>query len=140
LSRRARGFAAWAMLRTLGREGVVDMVRRPCALASRLADSLRKVHGVEILNDVRLNQLVVGFGPGEAPAKQAELARATIDELQRENICFAGGALWKGRWVLRIPIIAWPLQEEDIDRLADAIARAWRNATKRLEQNEGIAQ
>src|SRR5262245_41988878 len=38
LSRRARGFAAWAVLRALGREGVVDMVPAQCGLAARLAE------------------------------------------------------------------------------------------------------
>jgi glutamate/tyrosine decarboxylase-like PLP-dependent enzyme len=140
LSRRARGFAAWAMLRTLGREGVAAMVRRHCALARRLADSLRSVPGLEILNEVGLNQVVVGFGAGEAPAMQDALAHAAVEDLQRENIVFAGGVLWKGRWALRIPIIAWPLQEEDIDRLADAIARAFRNAASRLAEHERVAQ
>src|SRR5690606_30178359 len=31
LSRRARGFAAWAMIKALGRKGIADMVRRHCA-------------------------------------------------------------------------------------------------------------
>jgi glutamate/tyrosine decarboxylase-like PLP-dependent enzyme len=138
LSRRARGFAAWAMLRALGRSGVESMIRRHCALARRLADSLRHAPGVEILNAVELNQVVIGFGAGEERAKQDALAHATIEELQRENICFAGGVAWKGRWAMRASIISWPLQNEDIDRFAAAIVSAFRNARLRLTNDERV--
>src|SRR5829696_8389644 len=61
-SRRARGFAVYAALRALGRRGVADLVERSCALAQRFADQLGFVAGVEILNDVVLNQVLVRFG------------------------------------------------------------------------------
>jgi glutamate/tyrosine decarboxylase-like PLP-dependent enzyme len=125
LSRRARGFAAWAMLRHLGREGVAEMVRRHCALASRVARQLANEPGVRVLNEVCLNQVIVGFGDGDGE-KQDAAARAVIDRLQRDNICFAGGASWRGRWVMRISVISAPLKDADIDRLGDAIIAAWR--------------
>jgi glutamate/tyrosine decarboxylase-like PLP-dependent enzyme len=131
LSRRARGFAAWAMLRALGREGIAEMVRRHCDLARRLAGELSGVPEIEILNDVTLNQIILGFGKGMSRARQDCLARATIEELQRENSCFAAGALWRGRWVMRISIISASLQEEDIDRLSAAIRSALRRAQSR---------
>ena len=39
-SRRARGFAVYAALRALGRDGVADLVERSCALARRFAEQL----------------------------------------------------------------------------------------------------
>lgn len=121
LSRRARGFAAWAVLRALGREGLAEMVRRHCALAQRLAVALRAMPGVAILNDVELNQLAITFGTDA-------LTRATTRELQKENICFAAGGQWKGRAILRASIISEGLREDDIDRLAGAIASAYARA------------
>ena len=56
------GFATWAALRELGRRGVAELVDRCCALARRFADRLGAVDGVEIANDVVLNQVLVGFG------------------------------------------------------------------------------
>ena len=41
-SRRARGFATWAALRELGRDGVADLVDRCCRLARRFADGLAR--------------------------------------------------------------------------------------------------
>ena len=61
-SRRARGFATWAALRELGRYGVADLVDRCCALARRFADQLDGRRRRGSLNDVVLNQVLVGFG------------------------------------------------------------------------------
>ena len=60
-SRRARGFAVYAAIRALGRAGVAELVERCCALAPRFADRLGADAGVEVLNDVVLNQVLVRF-------------------------------------------------------------------------------
>jgi glutamate/tyrosine decarboxylase-like PLP-dependent enzyme len=124
LSRRARGFPTWAMLRTLGREGIATLVRRHCVLARTLAARLRTVPGLEVLNNVELNQVLVAFGDGE-PAVRDSLTRAVIARLQDDGVCFAGGAEWQGRWVLRLSVISHGLEEADIYRLAHAIIAAW---------------
>ena len=56
-SRRARGIPVYAALRSLGRTGVAEIVDRCCDHATRLADRLRGVDGIEVLNDVVLNQV-----------------------------------------------------------------------------------
>ena len=131
LSRRARGFAAWAMLRALGREGVTAMVRRHCALALRLADRLASEPGVTVVNAVVLNQLIVAFGDGSGSERDAATT-AVIARLQHEAVCLAGGAVWRGRRVLRLSIISAPLTEADVDRLADAVLAAWRHVSADL--------
>jgi len=125
LSRRARGFAVWAQLRALGRYGIAELVRRHCALARRLARRLASVPGVRVLNSVPLNQVIVTFGTGTLEECN-ELTRATMAQLQADNICMAGGADWHQHFVLRLSLIAAPLAEEDVDRLAAAILAAWR--------------
>jgi glutamate/tyrosine decarboxylase-like PLP-dependent enzyme len=138
LSRRARGFAVWAILRALGRHGVSAMVRRHCALARRLARRLATEPGVTILNTVWLNQVLVVFGAG---ALCRQLTRATVARLQADNICLAGGADWHGQFALRLSVIAAPLTESDIDRLAVAILAAWRHvqSTSLHRQEPGSA-
>ena len=64
-SRRARGFATWAGLRELGRDGVAELVDRCCALAERFAERLAELDGVEIGNEVVLNQALASFGSDE---------------------------------------------------------------------------
>jgi glutamate/tyrosine decarboxylase-like PLP-dependent enzyme len=126
LSRRARGFATWAVIRHLGREGVARMVRTRCTFAARLAERLAHEPGVRVHNEVVLNQVIVSFGHGEGETRDAA-TRAVIARLQADSACFAGGASWRGRWVLRISVISAPLTEADMDRLGDALISAWRN-------------
>jgi glutamate/tyrosine decarboxylase-like PLP-dependent enzyme len=100
-------------------------VRRHCALARRLARRLASAPGVRVLNSVPLNQVIVTFGTGTLEECN-QLTRAAVAELQADNICLAGGADWHRHFVLRLSLIAAPLVEEDVDRLAAAILAAWR--------------
>lgn len=125
LSRRARGFAAWAVIKALGREGIAQMVRRHCALSRRVAEQVAKEPGIRVLNDVVLNQVILAFGDGDLERRN-ETTRAVIARLQQDNEVFAGGAGWRDEWVMRLSIISEPLTEADIDRLGAAIIAAWR--------------
>jgi len=135
LSRRARGFAVWAQLRALGRHGIADLVRHHCALARRLARRLASAPGVRVLNQVPLNQVIVSFGSG-TQEECNELTRATLAQLQADNICLAGGANWHQHFVLRLSLIAAPLVEADVDRLAAAILAAWRHVQNAARPHE----
>jgi glutamate/tyrosine decarboxylase-like PLP-dependent enzyme len=112
-SRRARGFAVWAALRELGRDGVADLVDRCCRHARRFADGLR-AGGAEVLNDVVLNQVLVGFG---ADAR----TDAVIDAVQRDGTCWLGGTSWRGRRLMRISVSNWSTTPADVDRSVAAI-------------------
>ena len=129
LSRRARGFAVWAQLRALGRQGVVEMVRRHCALARRLGVRLAAEPGVHVLNTIQTNQVIVNFGEG-SPDERSALTRAVIERIQQDDICLAGGADWRGLRVLRLSVISGPLAAADIDRLVAAILSAWRHVQR----------
>jgi glutamate/tyrosine decarboxylase-like PLP-dependent enzyme len=126
LSRRARAFGTWTMLRTLGREGVAAMVARHCALARRMAERLAQAPDVEILNDVVLNQVAVRLGSDMEIASADALTARAIARIQREGVCFVGGAHWRGRQIVRVSVISENTTEADIDRSADAILSAWR--------------
>jgi glutamate/tyrosine decarboxylase-like PLP-dependent enzyme len=126
LSRRARGFALWAQLRALGRQGLAQMLRRHCVLTRRLASRLASTPGVRVLNERHLNQIIVSFGTGTNEEREA-LTRAAIETLQTDNICLAGGTQWHGRWVLRLSVIYGALTDADVDRLAVAVLSAWRH-------------
>ncbi len=126
LSRRARGLPTWAMIKTLGREGVAAMVSRHCAQARRFADRLSQDPSIEIMNDVVLNQIAVRLGRDMEGERSDALTLKTIERIQREGECFVGGALWRGRQIIRISVIGAPTTDADIDRSADAILSAWR--------------
>jgi glutamate/tyrosine decarboxylase-like PLP-dependent enzyme len=123
-SRRARGFATYAALRSLGRDGVADLVDRCCSLAGRMADRLRSAGGgIEILNDVVLDQVLVRFRPPDGGDPDA-WTREVVRRVQDDGTCWLGGTAWHGMAAMRISVINWSTTEADIDRSADAIIRA----------------
>jgi glutamate/tyrosine decarboxylase-like PLP-dependent enzyme len=119
-SRRARGFAVLAAVQQLGRSGVADLVERCCAHARGMADRLRGVPGVEVLNDVVLNQVLVRFGDSD------EVTREVVAAVQADGTCWLGGTVWQGRAAMRISVSSWRTTEADIDRSAEAILRCAR--------------
>ncbi|HEU5299136.1 MAG TPA: pyridoxal-dependent decarboxylase, partial [bacterium] len=124
-SRRARGFTVYAALRSLGRDGVADLVARCCRLARRMAARLQAEPGVTILNEIALNQVLVRFTPrggGDADG----LTRAVIARVQRDGVCWTGGTTWRGKGAMRISVSGWQTTETDIDRSTDAIIGAFR--------------
>ncbi|MGI9490671.1 MAG: pyridoxal phosphate-dependent decarboxylase family protein [Geminicoccaceae bacterium] len=127
LSRRARGFSTWAMIRHLGRSGIAKMVARHCRLAHQMARQLAAEPGIHILNDVELNQVIVRFWTSDVSESGDEATRAVIDQIQKDGICFAGGARWRGRWVMRLSCISYATMDKDTDRSAQAIIDAWRS-------------
>lgn len=126
LSRRARGFGAWAMIRALGREGVEEMVSRNCAQARRMARRLAEARDVEIMNEVVLNQVAVRLGADLDGPTGDTLTQRAIARIQREGECFVGGAIWRGRQIVRVSVINAATRDEDVDRAAAAILSAWR--------------
>ena len=123
LSRRARGFSTYAMIRHLGRAGISAMVGRHVALAVTMARALAAETGVTVLNDVVLNQIVVRFGTGELADS---LTAETIAAIQADGVLFAGGARWRGQWVMRLSVISGSTTEADAERSVEAIRAAWR--------------
>ncbi|MEV7727385.1 aminotransferase class V-fold PLP-dependent enzyme [Streptomyces sp. NPDC087917] len=117
-SRRARSLPVWAALRSLGRAGVADLVERCCAHTRRFAELLADVPGVELLNDVVLNQLMVRFGDDD------RVTREVIARIQRSGTCWFGGTLWEGRAAMRISVVNWRTTREDVDRSAQVIREA----------------
>ena len=118
-SRRGRATTVYAALRSLGREGVAELVDRCCTLARRLADRLVREPGIAILNDVVLNQVLVRFGDDD------DRTRAVIAAVQQDGTCWAGGTAWHGMAAMRVSVSSWATTAEDIDRSVDAIVRCW---------------
>jgi len=126
LSRRARGFATWAMIRHLGRQGIEALVDDASDAAASIAQALAREPGIAIGNDVLLNQVIVRFG-ADWPAEQADdLTKRTIGALQREGALFAGGAIWRGRQVLRLSVTNYQTNTAQAAAAVEAIVRAYR--------------
>jgi glutamate/tyrosine decarboxylase-like PLP-dependent enzyme len=116
-SRRARSFATWTALRQLGRSGIGELVERCCSLARRFAEKLAGIDGVEVVNDVVLNQVLVRFGDDERTEE-------VIDHVQRSGECWMGGTIWHGERLMRISVSNWRTTSNDVDRSVAAILAA----------------
>ena len=119
-SRRARGVPVYAAIRALGRAGVASLVDESCENAARMAERLAADDGVEVLNDVVLNQVLVRFDDDD------ETTNRVIEHVQEEGTCWLGGSTFRGKAVMRISVVGWKTTKDDIDRSADAILGASR--------------
>lgn len=115
LSRRARGVEVWAALRSLGRQGVAELVDRNCRQARRFAEGLETA-GFKVLNDVVLNQVLVAFG-------DAETTNRVVQEIQTEGTCWCGGTVWQGQTAMRISVSSWATTDVDVARSLEAMIR-----------------
>ena len=118
-SRRARGVPTYAVIRAIGRSGLAERIEQGCAHARRFADRLAAVPGIEILNDVVLNQVLVRFADSD------ERTRAVVDGVQQDGTCWLSGTVWHGVAAMRISVSNWSTTKADVDRSADAIIRVF---------------
>ena len=113
LSRRARGVDIWAALKSLGRNGVADLIDGCCSHARRFADGFAAA-GYEVLNEVVLNQVLISFGDDATN-------RRIIREIQREGTCWCGVTVWQGKTAMRISVSNWSTTADDVDRSLEAM-------------------
>jgi glutamate/tyrosine decarboxylase-like PLP-dependent enzyme len=114
-SRRARGVELWAALKSLGKTGLADLIERNCAQANRFAEGLRAA-GYDVLNDVVINQVLVGFGSAEA-------TREVIRRVQDDGTCWCGETVWQGKTAMRISASSWATTDNDVEQSLAAILR-----------------
>jgi glutamate/tyrosine decarboxylase-like PLP-dependent enzyme len=119
-SRRARGFPLYAALRSLGREGVADLVERTSALARLMGSELEGDPALEVLNEVVINQALVGIVGDES----GELTADAVERIQQDGTCWLAATRWRGRPAIRISVCNWRTSEDDIRRSAAAIRQA----------------
>ena len=115
-SQRARQVEVWAVLRTLGRQGVIDLIDRTCRHAQTMADYLGQA-GLQVLNDVVLNQVLVR-------AATDDQTLALVAAVQQDGTCWCGPTTWQHRPAMRISVSGWSTTAGDVRRSADAIIAA----------------
>jgi len=116
-SRRARGFAVYAALRSLGRSGLAELVERSCECARRFAEGVAELEGVEVLNDVVLNQVLFRFETDERTDR-------ILREVQDAGEVWMSGTTWDGRRAIRISVSNWQTSDEEIDLALEAFRSA----------------
>lgn len=107
MSRRARAIDLWSTLKGLGKEGVKDMIYEMHSKATYFADQLSDL-GLEILNDVVFNQVIIRYENDEKTLK-------LMKKLQESRVLWLGGAKWHGQDVMRISVSSYRATYDDID-------------------------
>ena len=120
-SRRARGFAVYAALRSLGRSGVAELVERCCGQARRFAEAIATQPGVELLNEVVLNQVLFRY---EDDAR----TDTVLAHVQQSGRVWLSGTTWDGRKAIRVSVSNWQTGDEQIDLAAETFRAAAREA------------
>ena len=120
-SRRARGAELWAALKSLGRNGLRDLIERNCRQARLFADRLRAA-GFSVLNEIVLNQVLVEF-------RSPEETRRIISEIQADGTCWCGGTVWQGHTAMRISVSSWATTDDDVERSVAEMIRIAKKLT-----------
>jgi glutamate/tyrosine decarboxylase-like PLP-dependent enzyme len=116
-SRRARGFAVYAGVRSLGRSGVADLVNGSCARARQFAAAIGRLPGCEVVNDVVLNQVLFRF-------EDDATTQAMLASVQATGEAWMSGTTWDERAAIRLSVSNWRTTEADIDRTVAAFEAA----------------
>lgn len=116
-SRRGRGFAVYSALRSLGTNGLEDLIGRCCQHARNLAAGLAAIPGAQILNEVNLNQVLVRFDSDESTSR-------ILQAVQSSGEVWMGGTEWGGHQAIRISVSGWATEDEDITRTIGAFQKA----------------
>lgn len=115
LSRRARGVEVWAALKSLGRQGLIEMVDRNARQARRFAQGFEEA-GFNVLNDVVLNQVLVQFGDADTTSR-------VIQAIQEDGTCWCGPTIWQGHTAMRISVCSWATTDDDVEQSLAAMIR-----------------
>lgn len=126
-SRRARGFAVYAALRELGRDGVEALVDRSCAHCRALVAGIGALPGAEVVWASALNQGMVRFRDPRPGADDADHDRRTDAVIAAVNLtgeAFFSGTTWRGRRAMRVSVVNWRTDERDVARTLAAVRAA----------------
>jgi len=125
-SRRARGFAVYAALRSLGQQGVAELVERTCAHARTFAEGVATIPGCQVLNEVVINQVLFRFDDDQTTDR-------VLQRVVDSGEAWMSGTTLDGRRAIRLSVSNWQTSDSDITRALEAFRSA---ATGRLRYNE----
>jgi len=124
-SRRARGFATYAAIRQLGKQGIADLIDRCCGHARAIVEGLALLPGVEVLWRPVINQGLVRFldpRPGAAEPDHDRYTDRLIRRIASRGEAFFMGTTWRGRRAMRISVLNWQTAASDVERAVRAVA------------------
>lgn len=123
-SRRARGVPIYAALREMGKNGVIDLVERSCRYCEMIATQIGALDGAVLVHRPTLNQGLVRFErAGAADHENDRFTKKVMDLVNRSGEAFFSDTVWQGRTTMRISVVNWRTNENDIERTVAAVAK-----------------
>jgi glutamate/tyrosine decarboxylase-like PLP-dependent enzyme len=125
-SRRARGFATYAALRQLGRDGVAQLIERCCAITQALVERIAVLPGAIALCDPLINQGMVRFldpAPHATPADHDEFTDSIMAAIRATGEAYFTGTNWHNMRAMRISVSNWQTSIDDVDPVVECVAR-----------------
>lgn len=122
MSRRARAVPLWAVLKTLGANGVEAFIDRLCSHAAYFAAQLQNV-GYDLINPPCFNQFMIA-------CRTDEETERVLKGIQESGICWCSGSSWKGRRIIRVSVCSHATTIEDIDNSVAACKAAYEEVVR----------
>ena len=131
-SRRARGFATYAAIASLGREGIANLVSACCHYARDIVTAAARLPGVEALHVPHINQGLLRFRDPKPDAIEKDHDQRTEEVAAR--IVASGEAMfacttWRGLRCMRVSVCGWQTDAAAVERTVKAIEAAVRTPT-----------
>ncbi|MFM2667467.1 aminotransferase class V-fold PLP-dependent enzyme [Vibrio mediterranei] len=124
-SRRARGVPVYAAFKSLGKSGIAKHVELCTTLAQAMAEKLRSVEGITILNDVVSNRFSAQFGQGDDQYRN-ELTARVVHRLQKEGTLYPSTSGYKGLKTMLFSVLSCHTSLEDINLSSERIIEAFK--------------
>ena len=123
-SRRARGFATYAAIRQLGRDGIAEMVDRCCESSRQIVLGIGALPGAQMLWEPTLNQGLVRFLDPSPAEDHDSRTTQVITKIIEDGGAFFGGTTWRGQKAMRVSVCNWQTGEREVQAAIEACARA----------------
>ena len=124
-SRRGRGFATYAAIRQMGRNGIADLIERTCAHARALVDKIGVLPGAEVLWEPSINQGLVRFlspKPGADDSDHDQHTEEVVAAIREAGEAFFGTTTWRGKRCMRVSVCNWQTNDADVERAVRSVA------------------
>ena len=117
LGRRFRSLKLWFVLRSFGREGIAEIIRRHIAIARTIAAEIARDPRFEICAPVEFSLVCFRYRGSD------DENRAILESVNQSGEALLSGTTLNGRFVLRMAIGNIATQEEDVRRAWEAVGR-----------------
>jgi aromatic-L-amino-acid decarboxylase len=122
-SRRARGFATYAALRSLGRNGVAELVERCCERTRELVAGIGRLPGAEVVSAPRINQALIRFFDPLGADHDGHTDRV-IAKVNESGEAYFSGTSWGGMRCMRVSVSDSMTSRGDVERAVEAFRKA----------------